>query len=200
MMEKKLMNTNNTSLTKTNSVLFSISLIIIAGIFINIAGIFIIVLPLSFLGKFQLLIVGIFMCVGFIYIPYNLSKRINIKVNIHFNIFRTILYILIIPIVSILIFSVSIEEIIHPMIVGVCEEYLFRGVIFSVLLTSFKKRYVYLIGSLMFAIILHLNGDFMSNFLIKFPSSIILFYLADKGGLQDSIAFHWVYNMLVTKL
>ncbi|REH81482.1 hypothetical protein DOS79_01000 [Staphylococcus felis] len=99
-----------------------------------------------------------------------------------------------------LFFSIKTEDIIHPFIVATCEEFLFRGIFFSLLLSKFSKFKAILIGSLIFSLLLHLNGNFIENFIIKFPASIILYLIRDKLGLQESIVVHWLYNLFITKI
>ncbi|PWZ34846.1 CPBP family intramembrane metalloprotease, partial [Staphylococcus pseudintermedius] len=101
-------------------------------------------------------------------------------------------YIILIFVVS-LFYSVKMEEIIHPFVVATCEEYLFRGLFFSLLLTKFSKFKSIIIGSLIFSLLLHLNGNFIENLLIKFPTSVILYIIREKIGLQESIVVHWLY-------
>nr|WP_242443869.1 CPBP family intramembrane glutamic endopeptidase [Staphylococcus pseudintermedius] len=92
------------------------------------------------------------------------------------------------------------EEIIHPFVVATCEEYLFRGLFFSLLLTKFSNFKSIIIGSLIFSLLLHLNGNFIENLLIKFPTSVILYIIREKIGLQESIVVHWLYNLIITKI
>ncbi|WP_240622778.1 CPBP family intramembrane glutamic endopeptidase [Staphylococcus delphini] len=92
------------------------------------------------------------------------------------------------------------EEIIHPFVVATCEEYLFRGLFFSLLLTKFSKFKSIIIGSLIFSLLLHLNGNFIENLLIKLPTSVILYIIREKIGLQESIVVHWLYNLIITKI
>ncbi|EPE8809670.1 hypothetical protein ACSN5W_002033 [Staphylococcus pseudintermedius] len=52
----------------------------------------------------------------------------------------------------------------------------------------------------MFSLLLHLNGNFIENLLIKFPTSVILYIIREKIGLQESIVVHWLYNLIITKI
>lgn len=89
------------------------------------------------------------------------------------------------------------EETLHALMIAIGEEVLFRHLMLSLLLTCFKKRDAFIIGSLLFAVLLHLNGDFLFNLMVKFPGSMLLYLLADRFGLQSAIACHWFYNLLV---
>ncbi|WP_416876564.1 type II CAAX prenyl endopeptidase Rce1 family protein, partial [Kitasatospora sp. SC0581] len=72
-------------------------------------------------------------------------------------------------------------------------------VIFNILSSQFDKKATFIIGSLLFASLLHLNGNFIINLAIKFPAGLLLYYLADTFGLQSSIALHWLYNMVIVQ-
>ncbi|MGJ5703072.1 CPBP family glutamic-type intramembrane protease [Staphylococcus equorum] len=142
------------------------------------------------------------MIVGFILTPTILLHRLigfNYSAIYMFSIKRFLIYIVIIFTI-LLFFSIKIEDIIHPFVVATCEEFLFRGLFFSLLLSKFSKFKAILIGSLIFSLLLHLNGNFVGNFLTKFPTSIILYLIRDKVGLQESIVVHWLYNLFITKI
>ncbi|WP_205178811.1 MULTISPECIES: CPBP family intramembrane glutamic endopeptidase [Siminovitchia] len=92
----------------------------------------------------------------------------------------------------------DVETTFHPFLIATFEEFLFRYLILIILRKEFSKSWSFIIGSILFAMLLHLNGDWLLNIMIKFPSSLILYYLADKYGLQDAIAFHWLHNLAIT--
>lgn len=73
------------------------------------------------------------------------------------------------------------------------------SLIFILLMRSFNNKESILIGSLLFALIMHLNGNLFINLLTKFPFSIILYYLTNKYRLQDAVIVHWLHNVLVYK-
>ena len=77
------------------------------------------------------------------------------------------------------------------------EEILFREVVFNILLNNFSLLTSISIGSLLFALILHLNESLESNLLIRFPSSIILYVIRYKFKLSFSIITHWIYNIFI---
>ncbi|HHB2989065.1 CPBP family intramembrane glutamic endopeptidase [Staphylococcus pasteuri] len=189
------------NLSKLESILLCIVLTILAGISINFGGLLVLFLPIQDLGSWQLIIPAIFMIIGFIILPRLITdKIIGFESYIYqsINFYRFIAYIIIV-FTLFLIWSVNIENIIQPFIVAICEEYLFRGIFFGILVSKFSKIKSFLIGSLIFALLLHLNGNFIENLLIKFPSGILLYILADKLGLQESILFHWVHNIIVSE-
>lgn len=188
-------------LSKLESILLCIVLTILAGVSINFGGLLVLFLPMQELGSWQLIIPGIFMIIGFIILPrFITAKIIGFESYIYqsVNFYRLTIYI-IITFTLFLIYSVKLENIIQPFVVATCEEYLFRGIFFAILMSKFSKLKSFLIGSLIFALLLHLNGNFLDNLLIKFPSGILLYFIADKLGLQESILFHWVHNIIVSE-
>ncbi|WP_323368745.1 CPBP family intramembrane glutamic endopeptidase [Staphylococcus schleiferi] len=114
------------------------------------------------------------------------------------NFYRFIIYIVIVFTVF-LFWSIKLENIIQPFIVATCEEYIFRGIFFAILISKFSKLKSFIIGSLIFGVLLHLNGNFIENIILKFPSGILLYIIADKLGLQESILFHWLHNIIVSE-
>ncbi|WP_338112906.1 CPBP family intramembrane glutamic endopeptidase [Staphylococcus felis] len=161
----------------------------------------IILLPDVSINNLQIIGLGISMIVGFILTPTILLHRLigfNYSVIYMFSMKRFLIYSN--DFYNITIFSIKTEDIIHPFIVATCEEFLFRGIFFSLLLCKFSKFKAILIGSLIFSLLLHLNGNFIENFIIKFPASIILYLIRDKLGLQESIVVHWLYNLFITKI
>ncbi|WP_325167724.1 CPBP family glutamic-type intramembrane protease [Staphylococcus haemolyticus] len=80
------------------------------------------------------------------------------------------------------------------------EEYLFREVVYKILLNNFSFINSIIIGSLLFSLLLHLNESIITNLLIRFPSSILLYLLRYAFGLRVSISVHWIYNILVSKV
>ncbi|WP_238393497.1 CPBP family glutamic-type intramembrane protease [Staphylococcus saccharolyticus] len=80
--------------------------------------------------------------------------------------------------------------------IALAEEFLFRKVIFNILLKNFSLIIPIFIGSLLFELILYLNESLISNLLIRFPSSIILYVIRYKFKISFSIIIHWIYNIL----
>lgn len=181
--------------SKLETIIISISMVILAGLFVNIGNVF----ALFWSIDNQMLINCILFfssTIGFIVIPLLFLHLLGFKfIKPKFDITFAIILLIVILFISIFIFKSG--ETIHALIIATCEEFLFRGIILSILLSCFKKREAFILGSLIFAILLHLNGDFLLNFVTKFPASIILYLLADYFGLQSSIAFHWFYNICV---
>ncbi|WP_066915976.1 CPBP family intramembrane glutamic endopeptidase [Streptococcus sp. DD12] len=136
---------------------------------------------------------------GFVIIPLLIFKILGYKIKeINLNILVAV--ILGVAIVGFSYLFLNFVEVAHAFIIATCEELLFRYILFSALLSYYPRRQAIFIGSMLFAVILHLNGDFLANLLIKFPSSIILYLLADRYGIQYSIGLHWFYNVLIGSL
>ena len=181
--------------SKFEAIIISIGMVVLAGLFVNIGNVF----ALFWSVDNQMIInciLAFSSSVGFIAIPLLFLHLLGFKfIKPKFNIVFAIILLIVILFISIFVFKSG--ETIHALIIATCEEFLFRGIILSVLLSCFTKREAFILGSLVFAILLHLNGDFLLNFVVKFPASIILCILADYFGLQSSIAFHWLYNICV---
>lgn len=187
--------------SKTEIVFLCIGLTILSAFILNIGSLTVILLPETNINNLQIIGIGISMIVGFIIIPTFILQRL---IGFNYGILHTInmkrfgIYIFFVFIIATLC-SIKMEEIIHPFVVASCEEFLFRGLFFSLLLTKFSKVKSILIGSLIFSLLLHLNGNFVGNFTIKLPTSIILYLIRDKVGLSESIVVHWLYNLVITK-
>ncbi|MBC8704357.1 CPBP family intramembrane metalloprotease [Staphylococcus pseudintermedius] len=97
------------------------------------------------------------------------------------------------------LYLVKLDATVEYAVVALGEEFLFRDLIFILLMRSFNNKESILIGSLLFALIMHLNGNLFINLLTKFPFSIILYYLTNKYRLQDAVIVHWLHNVLVYK-
>ncbi|MFO3689017.1 CPBP family intramembrane glutamic endopeptidase [Staphylococcus felis] len=188
--------------SKLEIIFLCIGLTILATFILNMGSLIIILLPDVSINNLQIIGLGISMIVGFILTPTILLHKLigfNYSVIYMFSMKRFLIYIVMIFTI-LLFFSIKTEDIIHPFIVATCEEFLFRGIFFSLLLSKFSKFKAILIGSLIFSLLLHLNGNFIENFIIKFPASIILYLIRDKLGLQESIVVHWLYNLFITKI
>ena len=74
--------------------------------------------------------------------------------------------------IILLILIVYVDDyklIIFYFLIALGEEFLFREVVFNILLNNFSLLTSISIGSLLFALILHLNESLESNLLIRFP-------------------------------
>lgn len=89
--------------------------------------------------------------------------------------------------------SISIQQI----SVSIAEEFLMRGIILYLLCQLFQKKYwIVIINAIIFGFFLHTGGDFLSNFLYRFPAGIILAVLTlYTGRLYPAIMLHFMYNI-----
>lgn len=189
---------------KIENIIFSLTLVIIAGVFLTLAALFLLVplhTPLAPTLKASGFI--ILFCTGFVLIPQALSSKKNRSPffeDIHslFNLKRVaILFIL--GLALGLIFS-SPELVFFNFIIATTEEILFRHIIHTNLRKTHTQFQAALIGSLLFALVLHLNVSFINNLLFKVPVSLIFYWLAHRYKLQDSIFVHWMYNVAVASI
>lgn len=81
------------------------------------------------------------------------------------------------------------------MVISMCEEFLFRFVIYKVLRNNYSRLWSIIIASLLFGILLHLNYPMIDNLLIRTPLGILFSILATKFGLEYAIGGHWIYNL-----
>lgn len=181
-----------------NEIVFSVSLVMLAGVTFNFANLLTVVTSVGHSEYVFLFWLAGGCFLGFMYIPfkliylqYNINKipKIHIKsaIIIFVFIFFTGLYIS------------GFSETIHPFFIAVAEEYLFRHLILEVLKKKYSKIQSMMIGSIIFAILLHLNGNLLFNMLTKIPFSLFLYYLADRKGIQYAIGAHWLNNLLVSQ-
>ena len=81
------------------------------------------------------------------------------------------------------------------MIIAMCEEFLFRFVIYRVLRKNYSYLLAILIGSLLFGVLLHLNYPLVDNLLVRFPLGLLFSLLATKLGLEYAVGGHWIFNL-----
>lgn len=181
---------------KAEKIIISVTLIIIAGLVMNIGYAVGMVLPVKNKSLIELITLVVSAPLGFVIVPSLLNNFLNFfNAKLKFNFIQAIILVVIILTAS--IFLLHSDEILHDFIIATCEEFLFRFIIFNVLRTEYSRLFTYLIGSFLFGTLLHLNGNFLINFVTKVPAGFFLYFLSDRFGLQSSIAFHWFYNILV---
>lgn len=185
---------------KFESVLSSSALIMIVGVFFNVCIMFITFFNDSVFSRIYLMSFVVCFLLSFILLPLLLINRflgkpIKHLLNHVFDWKRTVI---LFPIVFLLsLYLAGKAATIEYFIVAFGEEFLFRHLILMILMSAFNKKWSFIIGSLMFALILHLNGNFLINLLTNFPISLLLYYLYHKYKLQDAIFLHWLYNVFV---
>ncbi|MCG1145664.1 CPBP family intramembrane metalloprotease [Staphylococcus epidermidis] len=180
---------------RLNNLFISLSIVIITVIVLNISIGIIAYLKLSEYYKFLSMILTLI--ISFIIIPTYLSSIFNYKIN-PFKLLTTKNLFSYFTVLLILIVYVDDYKLItFYFFIALGEEFLFREVVFNILLNNFNLLISISIGSLLFALILHLNESLESNLLIRFPSSIILYVIRYKFKLSFSIITHWIYNIFI---
>lgn len=186
---------------KIETLVIALTLIIIAGIFYNFGNIILLMFPLL-QNIYGITFIKLFtMILGFVIIPIYIlrlvqfdTKTIGMTINVK------IFLMLIVTVILLNYFLLKSDELFTALIVSFCEEFLFRYLLFGFLQQSYTNMQSVLIVSLMFGLVLHLNGNFIINLLIKVPAGIVLSVITKKFGLQFSVVIHWLNNMLVGKL
>lgn len=188
---------------KGENIVYSVVMTIIAGIFINIGlGLMVLYADQSY-GYIGILLFILCAVFGFILLPQFITNRIYGKYFLSLN--REMINIKRAIILGIIILSAGLyigglKKTIFFLLIAVCEEYLFRHIIFKVLSNENSVFWAVILGSVIFATILHSNYNIIDNLLVRMPFSLLFYFVAIKYKLQDAIAFHWIYNILVTTL
>lgn len=188
---------------KIEPIIYSIVLAILAGIFVNIGLMMLTVNTTTTYNMIGFITFIICAVSGFIIIPTLITNRIYGK-----NILKRsqgiidlrrsiVLFILICPLGY---YLGGLEKTIFFLLIAICEEFLFRHIIFNVLKNDNTVFMATFIGSIIFATILHANYNLIDNLLIRAPFSMIFYYLTQRYKLQDAIGFHWIYNIIVTTI
>lgn len=200
---KKDVNIMNRMDKKTciNSIITSISIIAFAGLLINIANMITIFAPFENKMLINLVLYLIACVFGFAVLPYLYVCKVlyNGKMP-KCNVSSKRVVVIGLILFSIVFCSNEKYSLIHNLIIATTEEILFRYIIFNILIRCFEKKYTFIVGSLIFSLVLHMNGDFLINFFTKIPASLLLYFLTDKYGIQDAIFVHWGYNSFISCL
>jgi CAAX amino terminal protease family. len=98
-------------------------------------------------------------------------------------------------------FDLAIRLLLVFIFVAINEEIVVRGILYRILNNRFKRFMSAIIASFIFAFILHSGSDFFSNFVARFPLSLLLFVLYTySGDIYSSMMFHFAYNILVNSI
>ncbi|RIO78939.1 CPBP family intramembrane metalloprotease, partial [Staphylococcus gallinarum] len=127
--------------SKSELLILSLGLTILAGILLNLGQFLILLLPFKQISILHMVFLGALMIVSFIIIPYCLIKIfIGFTINplSRMNFTKLIIYFFLIIIIG-SIFSFSLTDIFQSIIVSFSEETLFRLFIFAVLMSKFSK-------------------------------------------------------------
>ena len=178
------------------SLVFPLGLVAMASLIYSVGTSTIFLLPMNNLPLSYLFTLIIFMPLGFMLIPHMVSKRNEIyssdcEVKFHWKSYICI---------ALMIFLVNhfvlgSDEYFHQMIIAMCEEFLFRFVIYRVLRKNYSYLLGILIGSLLFGVLLHLNYPLVDNLLVRFPLGLLFSLLATKLGLEYAVGGHWIFNL-----
>ncbi|WP_080471342.1 CPBP family intramembrane glutamic endopeptidase [Staphylococcus epidermidis] len=176
---------------RLNNLFISLSIVIITIIVLNISIGIIAYLELSEYCEFLSIIHSL------IIIPTYLSSIFNYKTNPFKLLTIKNLLSYFIVLLILIVYVDDYKLITFYFFIALGEEFLFREVVFNILLNNFSLLTSISIGSLLFALILHLNESLESNLLIRFSSSIILYVIRHKFKLSFSIITHWIYNIFI---
>lgn len=183
---------------KIKIILFSILLVIFSSASLSISiGIFSILIKNEFVLQLCTLLSFI---ISFIIIPILFIKlfKLNSVEGLSINVNKCLLIFLCFIFMSFITKDYLIKF--YFLCVAIGEEYLFRHIIYKILSKEFNIVLISIIGSILFAFLLHLNEPFLINLINRFPSSIILYFIRYNINLSFSIITHWIYNLLLTYL
>ena len=143
----------------------------------------------------------VFMTLGFIFLPFLISHK-QLKEEKEKEVTFSWKQYIVISIIIFLVNSLFIrsDEYFHQMIISMCEEILFRYIIYRLLRRDYGYTTTILLTSILFGFILHLDYPILDNLLIRTPLGILFSLLSTKFGLQYAIGGHWLYNLIVSKI
>ena len=181
-------------------VLLSIGLTMIACLVYAIGTTFLFLGPPTTIQDNFLISLCVCMPLGFILLPWGLIRH-QVRWNWGREIKLDWRYYLLFSALIFLCnhFFIKSEEYIHQFIVSLCEEFLFRYIIYTILRREYSVTESMLISSVIFGVILHMNYPIVDNLLIRTPLGLVLSLVARKYGLHSAIAGHWIYNLLASQ-
>lgn len=186
---------------KFKPIILSLGLIVVASLCYALGTSMMFVFSFSSIQNMYLTSLIAFMPLGFIFLPVAITSKQtkeNKSQEVKFNLRQYI-------VISVVIFLINnfflhSEEYFHQMIISMCEEVLFRYIIYSLIRKNYSYSLAILITSVLFGFILHMDYPILDNLLIRTPLGILFSILATKIGLQYAIAGHWLYNLIVSKI
>ncbi|MFV8044957.1 CPBP family intramembrane glutamic endopeptidase [Streptococcus pluranimalium] len=183
------------------SLVISLGLIVIASLCYALGTSILFIASFSSIENMYLASLITFMILGFIVLPYTISRNHLREEKYHEVTFDFKQYV----VIAIIIFMVNhffiqSDEYFHQMIISMCEEFLFRYVIYRMLRRDYNYIVAILLTSILFGFILHMDYPIIDNLLIRTPLGILFSIFATKFGLQYAIASHWLYNLIVSKI
>lgn len=153
------------------------------------------------INQAYLMALVLFMPIGFIALPYLIAKKGHFlpkesEVSFQFPVFIGLTFLL----WFVNAFFIGSQDFFQQIIIAICEEFLFRYLIYGVMRQGYSKWWSIVITSLLFGLLLHLNYPLLDNLLIRTPMGIIFSLLALRWGLPYAIVGHCLYNLIVTIL
>ncbi len=95
------------------------------------------------------------------------------------------------------LYSKDFNIILIGLFVAIGEEWLFRGLIQS-LISKYSNEFVgILISAMIFAVVLHINYPLLLNLLVRFPLGILFSLIKKYVGLPEAMMSHWIYNFVL---
>ena len=86
----------------------------------------------------------------------------------------------------------------HYTIVSLGEEFTYRKLIIGLLKEKYKTWISILVSAILFAFILHMSEDIVTNLFIRFPMGVILGCIAVKtNSIAYTVVLHTIYNLIV---
>ncbi|WP_438477268.1 lysostaphin resistance A-like protein [Streptococcus pluranimalium] len=178
------------------SLFITLGLILLASLIYTLGTSMIIVSSHTNLQLSYLAALISFMPLGFMILPYYISSKNNLYSNNNDVCFNWKSYIVIAgSIFFINHYFLGSDEYFHQMIISMCEEFLFRFIIYKILKSNYSYATSILITALLFGVVLHLNYPILDNLFIRTPLGILFSILATKFGLEYAIGSHWIYNL-----
>ena len=184
-----------------NSLIISLGLIVLASLFYALGTSMLFVTSFGSIENMYLVSLVLFMTTGFIFLPFLISHQ-QLKEEKEEEITFSWKQYIVISIIIFLVNSLFIrsDEYFHQMIISMCEEFLFRYIIYRLLRRDYSYTTTILLSSLLFGFILHMDYPILDNLLIRTPLGIVFSVLSTKFGLQYAIGGHWLYNLIVSKI
>lgn len=182
-------------------VLLSLGLITIASLTYAMGTSMLFIFSVGSIESSYLLALFIFMPIGFMVLPMLLVRRQFSEMKeseVQFDWRQYLGLALLIFLIN--HFFIHSEEYLHQMVISMCEEVLFRYIIYRLIRKNCSYVMSILISAALFGFVLHLNYPVYDNLLIRTPLGILFSIFATKIGLHYAVAGHWIYNLLVSRI
>lgn len=182
------------------SLVISLFLITIASLSYTLGTSLMFITSFSNVENMYLVSLLIFMTLGFIFLPLAVSHKQLSEEQYQEVKFSWKQYVVIATVIFLVNhFFIRSDEYLHQMVISMCEEVLFRYIIYRLIRKNHSYVVTVLLTSVLFGFILHLDYPILDNLLIRTPLGIVFSLLATKFGLQYAIAGHWLYNLIISK-